>query len=328
MFHWPVLSAAFALSTPPTAVVELSNGDVIRGALIARSETSLVVEHPVLGRMEIPAADVVSVTLEDQGAQQALGRAQDAPAQIPAPPPGEPQPAAPPPPPPKPRWVSHLDFGLSGSAGVTETADLRIAFTTALKEPTQAYTFDASYLVKSSDGDITDNKATTGILADWPLAESRWGLFAQGRYDYDDFQSWKHRISGGGGVTYLLVDINRVDDAGAQVDEFDLIGRLGAGFNKEFGSLDEDIKPELIAGLDLSWQISPRQSLVGSTALYPNLEDLEDFRIVSKLEWRHKIDTFQGMSMVAGLAHEYQREPDPGISPNDLTVYVALGLDF
>ncbi len=250
-----------------------------------------------------------------------------------APPPDAPPAAAgqpaPPAAPPAPPWKSRLDLGFTGSAGVTQETSLRLAFTTEQVTETHRYKFDTSYYLHTAQGDRTDNNATAGILGEWPFPDSRWGTFAQGRYDFDEFQSWEHRITAGGGVTYQFIDKNKVDAAGASTDYLDLIGKLGVGARKEIGSLDEDVKPEGIAGLEFRWFMTQRQRLTAETTFFPNLEEFEDYRIVTKGEWIYKLeDVMDGLNLVAGVAHEYQAQTDPGVDHNDLKVYLSLALEF
>src|SRR5262245_40956707 len=103
----------------------------------------VIIDHPMLGRLTIPASRVKSIKPVPEGPILPRG------AQPPLPPPAP----APEPPPPPPRWESSFDVGFSGSAGNTQNMDLRVAFTSVYKDPTQRYTIDSSYYLRTSNGD-------------------------------------------------------------------------------------------------------------------------------------------------------------------------------
>ena len=166
--------------------VELSSGEVLRGAVIEQTSDTVVLQHELLGRLEIPASAVKEV----RPAPPPEPAAEAPPPQPPAPP------KAPPPvPPPKPRWKSTFSLGMTGSAGVTEDFDLRLGFNTTYTDPRQHYLLQSTYYYDSSLGDKTDNEAYVDFLAAWPFRNSpRWSWFVNPRYDFDEFQSWKHRL--------------------------------------------------------------------------------------------------------------------------------------
>ncbi len=324
----------------PTHELTLSSGEVLLGRLIQRTTDLVVFEHSILGRLEIPAGEVRTIRPWPKEPAP-LPKKKAAPPQTP--PHARPQTAEADVPPPAvtptttptthtapaaPRWKSHVELGFSGTAGVTEDTNLRIALNTELKQDSRSLTFDSSYILSTSRGDRSDNKATAGALAQWNLPASRWSYFAQGRYDFDEFQSWEHRITAGGGVGYLLADVTDLDDAGQPVDVFTLMGRLGFGGRQEFGSLNEVLQPEGIIGADLTWHISQRQRLSTQLTFFPDLDDTGEFRAVTKAQWWLKLDALEGLSFKLGLDFEHQSQTDPDVSPNDVTVYGTLVLDF
>ncbi len=301
-----------ALAAPPTDLIELDSGETLLATVVEQNDDVVVIDHPVLGRLTLPAATVKSIRSVPAGT---------------APPPPAPAAAAVSPPPP--RWESSFDIGFTGSAGNTQNTDLRLALNTAYKDPTQSYLVDASYYIRTSSGDTTDNQATAGFLGDWPINESRWSTFAQGRIDYNEFQSWTERFTGGGGLGYLLIDEDTVDATGATVDALTLMARFGLGFRKEWGSLNDEIAAEGIAGLSTMWRISERQKLIGGAVVYPTIAGPYQFRFTINAEWALSLDDMlEGLQLKLGLAYEYQQEIDPGRDHNDLNVYLAMGVKF
>ncbi len=331
----PIISPLFPYQPPPptphqlrgpTHELTFSTGEVLLGQLIQRTADLVIFEHPILGRLVIPAGAIR--TLRPWPEEPApLSEKKATPVQ--SPPHVTPQAAeSDVPPPAVKRWKSRLELGFSGSAGVTEDTNLRIALNTAFKEDTFKLTIDSRYLLDTSRGDRTDNKFTAGLLSQWDVPASRWSYFAQGRYDFDEFQSWEHRVTAGGGVGYLLTKVTGLDDAGQPIDVLTLTGRLGLGGRKEFGSLNEDLQPEGIIGADLTWHISQRQNLSTQLTYFPDLEDTGEFRAVTKAQWWLKLDGLEGLSFKLGLDFEHQSQTDPGVSSNDLSIYGTLVLDF
>jgi putative salt-induced outer membrane protein YdiY len=164
----------------------------------------------------------------------------------------------------------------------------------------------------------TDNKFTAGVRHDWLNPGQRWFWFVDGRYDFDDFQSWTHRIAGHGGAGYHLLQDEKMT--------LDILG--GAGFRKEFGSENDDIIPEGLLGLDYTWRMTSRQNFVASVRYLPSLTELEDYRTRSSLEWRYVLEQELALTLSAGLLHEYQNVVDPGKDRNDLRVWIGMGLTY
>ncbi len=60
-----------------------------------------------------------------------------------------------------------------------------------------------------------------------------------------------------------------------------LRGRFGAGVSREFGSADDDWKPEADLGIDFEHKISDRQRFEFTTDYYPTWKDFSDYRLVA-----------------------------------------------
>src|SRR5690606_29571895 len=149
---------------------------------------------------------------------------------------------------------SQFDLGFAGSSGNSDTFDGRAAFLTTRETERDRWRIDASYFYGESGGVRTKNDFTAGVLKDWLFPESPWLVFAQGRFDYDEFKTWSYRVSGHGGVGYEFI----------KNDELTLIGRLGAGVSKEWKP-SSDLRPEGLLGAELGWNISERQRLTAHT---------------------------------------------------------------
>jgi hypothetical protein len=68
------------------------------------------------------------------------------------------------------------------------------------------------YRTASADGTTTEKRFTAELFKDWLLPGEDYFYFANGRYDWDDFQDWDSRWSGFGGIGYQFLRIADPDD--------------------------------------------------------------------------------------------------------------------
>ncbi len=308
--------------------IELITGEVLRGEIIQSTADRLVLDHPILGRLEIPRNAVEHVDDLPPVSAESPPTAPTDEAKDDGPPESKPVPPTTPKASSNPRWNSKLELGFVAHEGNTEDANVLLALNSVRDRGYDKYTFDSRYSLRTSRGDRSENKLTAGLLTEWPIPPSRWSYFAQTRYDFDEFQSWETRLTGGGGVGYHLININDFDSNGNAIDIFDLHARAGIGLRREFGSMNERIQPEGILGGNLVWQVTKHQRLAASSTFFPNLEENGEFRVVTNAEWVLSLNTFESLSLKLGLAHEHQSVTDPGIEHDDISIYGAFVLDF
>ena len=218
----------------------------------------------------------------------------------------------------KAEWDTKLNVGLNLAAGNTEQMGLATTIVTTRSTSETLLTLDAGYFYASQDGEDTANRFTSGINNDWLLPDSRWLYFAGGRYDYDDFRSFDHRVSANGGVGYEVI----------KRDTLQLTLRAGGGFFQEYGSDRNEIVPEALLGADLNWEIADNQSFVASTRIFPDLSNSGEFRSFSTAGWKLDIDKDDGLSFSINAIHEYISDVDPGIEKSDLQLFAGLTYDF
>lgn len=285
--------------------ITLTSGDRFSGTVTERSDDAVTLEHR-FGTLVIPTSEISGLTIGDEVIIAAPAAGEAPPAESEAAveegPTGE--------------WKGHVNVNGSGSFGNTDTQGFSVAVTLARETVRETTLIDAGYSYGASNGDRTTNRFTAGIRHDWLLPDSPWFFFAQGRYDYDEFQSWEHRLTAHGGVGYKIVD----------TDTFDFALRGGLGVAQEFNV--DTTRFEALIGADLGWQISERQRFELSTTLYPELTDIGEFRWVTTAAWTVLMDEETNMSFAAGLRNEYQSMVEPGIQHNDLYVFAGLQFDF
>ncbi|MCC6682977.1 MAG: DUF481 domain-containing protein [Phycisphaeraceae bacterium] len=286
-------------------VIELSNGDKINVEVIERTDDHLLVEHPVLGRLTIPvaAAKTVEVAAEPE-------------------PEPEPEKLA------DPRlmgvaflpgWTRHIELGLDGTSGNSDSFNLRAGFAARREDETDRWQINSAFTRSTSEGTTTRNDFYSELIKDWLLPGQKHFYFAQGRYDYDDFQSWRHRAAAAGGVGYQFYD----------TPKFNLLGRVGGGVNESWGGdADDMLTPEALFGLEGWWQWCDTQRLEFKSTFYPALDDLGEFRNLSSLAYVLKLDNAHNLSLKLGLENEYESQVEDGIKHNDFKYFAALVFDF
>jgi len=304
-------------SAASAQTVTLSTGETLTGPITAQTDATITMQHPVLGPLTIPRENITAIVADESPADDAPEAVQPAPVNAPV---AEPEPT---PQVEQPTgffagWSNKLEIGFNVSSGNSDSSDGRIRFTSAKENDYHRWAADAAYYVAYDDGDKTDSDFTVGLLKDWLDPDSKWFWWAKGRYDYDEFESWDHRVTAGGGPGYHLI----------QEDNFTLDLRAGMGLAREWGSDEDDIKPEAQLGAEAAWTIDDRQSIVADTWLYPDLGDLGEYRWTASAAWQMKLDMKRGLALKFGVENEYESEVDPGSENNDLKLFGALVFDF
>jgi hypothetical protein len=305
--------------------LRLRGGDLLRGKIVEVRDGIVHFEHPELGVLSIPfeRIDSYGPVPADTATTTALG---------------EPVVAAPtaesatdmtattattaPPPVGKKEqtgdWETFIGFALAGNFALNEEVTMRANIGAKRVSPRDTTTLEAEYYYRVFNSDVTDNNILAKALQEWNFGESAWLFFAQGQYQYDEFQPWRHRVSLYVGPGYRIV----------RTEAMDLALRLGVGATYENGDVDQ-VEPEVLIAEDWTWRISPRQTLVLNTSIAPNVEDIADYRVQTQFEYRYLIDDAKrGLSLTAGLRDIYLSKPAPDGEGNELRIYAGLRYDF
>lgn len=290
--------------------VRLSTGEVLDVTVVRLTDAAIVATHPVLGRLVLPRAQAELL------GGQASGSGEPSPGNA-----REPEPVATEPvplPPPAVEWKRSISIGLSGTEGNAESASGRVGLDAKRTSPAQDTVLAAGYFYATSDGNRTRNRADAAIRNDWKFGDSRWGLFAQGRVEYDEFQDWDLRLSGSLGPSYQVV----------RTETTSLRGRAGLGLRREFGGESNSLTPEAIFGLDFEHKVSERTVLTAGVEWLPSLAEVPQFRAGGHMGMRTVLDAAAGMSLHAGIADRYDSSPGASVDRNDIEYFVTLGWQF
>ncbi|MBL0871539.1 MAG: DUF481 domain-containing protein, partial [Phycisphaerales bacterium] len=216
-------------------------------------------------------------------------------------------------------WKGTVDLGLNGSSGNSENLSLRgaVGLKRATEDMETAVNF--SYIYATDDGKATKSRAEASIRNDWLLKDSPWGFFAQGKFEFDDFQSWLYRVSAFAGPSYTFI----------KNDDTLLRGRLGFGLSREImRNADNAINPEALAGLDFEHKLNDRTKVFANVDYLPSLKRFTTFRIDSKAGLEILLDKDSGMNFKLGANDRYQSNPGPGAKRNDIDYFATLGWSF
>lgn len=214
-------------------------------------------------------------------------------------------------------WDFDAQVGLNGSTGNTEKVNYRAGINGTRETKKLATSLSLLYSYQKSEGVKTQNRFVAEGTNDWKLEDSKWRVFGNLKYEYDEFQDWDQRYSGFAGVGYELV----------KNDKHTLIGRVGLGGNQTIGGADEEFTPEALLGLDYTWKIKQGQSFKAGTTVFPSLDDLNEFRAINYAEYQIVLAEDSGMVLTTGAEHRH--DSDPGTAKhNELDYYLTLGWRF
>jgi putative salt-induced outer membrane protein YdiY len=320
--RWPVRNFVIATAALSYAdEVTLKGGDVIHGKVIEQNDDGVLLEHEDLGQIRIVSDRIASVLVASDKIA----------------PPDQAEPETGPPAPShlvkEPEfdrlkafsarakengWSSSLDMSLTSETGNTDERSFRVGGKLGREYGNIKFASDLSYYNKESDGENTDDKLTIGLLRDQSFENSDWFFFMMGRYDYDVFESWRHRVGLHLGPGYKLI----------QKPDFWLDLRAGPGVRKEWGSDNTDPKFEGVAGTGFEWKPTARQTYSFSTLFYAALSDFSDNRTRTTFDWDYLLSDEINLSFVLGILHEYQSVVDTGKDKNDTRIHTGVRYKF
>lgn len=307
----------------------LVNGDVLSGRIVEQTQEAVTLEHPVLGKVVIDRDRVQSVGKTPKKHSAELAE-KDLATTPPAKPKADPKKL-------KQRaseaarkdetytmagflreWKSRLTLGLNGASGNTDRQNYRVMFQGTHTEGRDRWDFNSRWVYAFANGRQNQNQFETNLTREWMKGDTPWFFFIKGQYKYDQRRSFQNRTSAFGGGGYTL----------ANTDTLQLNTRLGFGGTYEYGSVNEFTPEALFGGSVVSWKVSERTSFAGESLFYPSLQDGNNYRIESSLEWVYKLDMAAGMSFKLGLENEYDSDARLDNSNNDLKYYGAIVLSF
>jgi len=304
--------------------VVLLNGDKLQGNVISTDQGKVVLQHDVLGLLTLSSGQVTSIIKQGDEKEQANRQASALAPQTQVAPVATTQEMQLTPENKtwfgqfKKNWDSQFEAGASVKTGNTDNANIYLRFKTTTSNEHRKWIIDAAYYRDQSNSELTQNEFFADLRHEWLVKNSPWDIFVKGRYDYDDFESWDYRVNGALGVGYQWI----------KEDHLDVKLHLGVGAVKEFGSLNDDVRPELLVGVNGKWKITENQSFAAASTIFPELADLGQYRLLSSAQWLITLNTRDKVSLKIGVENEYQSQVDLGSKRNDFRLYSALVFKF
>lgn len=288
--------------------VELVTGEKIDGAIIESNDDVVVMEHAVLGRLEI-AADQVKPPDEEKINPGLFGTSFLE------------------------GWTRGASLGWSAASGKSSSQNLNADL--GLNRETDDFRgkFLAKYFYSESDREVEDDQFKARYTHDFLFGKKRPFPFLSPHYTYDSRQDWNHRAGIDAGVGYQFV----------KNDQWDVIGRLGGGISQTLKD-DRDragppgmrdyvgddpirTEPTGLVMLTGAWTYMEGQSLSAGARYEPDFADLPNFRAVGNAEWKIAVGVIEGLGFKIGIdyihdAHETNK------NRNDRKYYANLAYDF
>jgi putative salt-induced outer membrane protein YdiY len=271
----------------------LENGDEINGAIIEWAVDHVVLEHPQLGKMRFELGQLKLDTGEPPspglfGTRFLRG------------------------------WSRHLDLGINGEQSDDDTFSLTFGSKFTYEDEWTRWRFTGRYFYNlTSDGD-NHNNATSDLSRDWLIPESLWFRSVAVRYQFDQFQAWKHRAT-----LFVAPGLHLV-----QTEKHTLDLRVGPAYTREFGRSDAN-KGEAVLALAYDWQIAERHHFSLHNQYFAEIgPDSGDWRNFTTSSWSLRLTERPALSLKAGIQNEYDSNPESGDDKNDLKYLLTLGMDF
>lgn len=210
-------------------------------------------------------------------------------------------------------WDMGFNFGLNGSEGQNNTQSIAAGAYAKRKSELWSLKSKINYNLTSANSIETQNNALLDARVDRKIDNSAWTVYVLNQTLYDEFQPFDLRVSLNTGVGYNWVE----------TENFDLVGRFGAGSSREFGGVDDEWAAEALFGLDYDYRISEKQRLTAKVDYFPEWEDFNQYRVVSDAGWEIDLDQPKNMSLRFTINDRYDSTPN-GVNPNLVNYAVLL----
>ncbi len=210
-------------------------------------------------------------------------------------------------------WEGSFEVGINASTGNSETFSIRAGGDLERETDRHKFKLHAAYSKTDTSGAVTQDNGQFWIRDDLKFGDSPWSTFLKGGIEYDTFRDYDYRLSGNGGLGYKFLDN----------DVTSIAARFGAGASQEIGSLDNDVKPEAVFGIDFKRQLTKRQKLTSTVDYYPTWDDWEDYRMEAEVAWEMLIDAEANLNLKFAVIDRYDSTPGTR-KPNDFDYALLL----
>jgi putative salt-induced outer membrane protein YdiY len=201
-------------------------------------------------------------------------------------------------------WDGSFELGLAGTEGPAETFNFRFGSDLKRKAPSSVLTLDLDYKRDTADGRETASQLFFEARHEWERENTAWNVFAHTSYEYDGFKAYDYLVALDAGISRIFFDTD--------INKFK--GRIGGGVSKKVGIPNDEATPELIFGLDFKHKVSDWQQFKASADYYPSLEDLNEFRLIARVDWELLLDAKSNLSLKIGIIDRYDTTPSTPVN--------------
>jgi len=285
-----LLTLASLSASAGAETYELKNGDKISGEVLSLDDERVVLEHPVFGKVEIPLAEIAPA----KGPRAGLF--------------GTPLLAG---------WTRTFKLGANGERGESETADVLAALDLDYEDDTLRWSVNGRYTFSNAETETTKHNALLELNRAENFADSRWFWLANGRWDWDEFRSWDHRLTILTGLGYELIDR----------ENFTLRAAAGPALTREFGGTDAWLHEAMVSA-QATWKVAENHTIEVKNRFFQAMNENSPYRNLTDATWKWQLSQDPGLSLNLGIENEYESDPLPGVERNDLKYFTSLGIDF
>ena len=308
-----IMSAALLPSAQGDVTVHTVHGDTLRGTAVTTTHGHVYVQHPVFGVLKLAQDEVAGIDAGDEDSSHAplhvgvnsaatQAMAADVLACAEA---DEPTP-----------WTGTLGAAVTASYTTQDTLNLRLHGSLNHADDTGTTTLKGTWYLNTTEGSVTDNDALIRGERQWAMQDPALDVFAQATWQFDQFESWGHRVSPYAGIGWQAIDEDHV--------QLQLKG--GGGGTWEYGS--GMTEPQLLLDADGSLVIGERQRLVGQASIAPNVNAWSDYLATVRLEWQMLLRDDRTVAWSVGVRNIYDATPASGTAANDLKLWTGLNWTF
>ena len=307
-----MLAAGMATSAmaDETVQVVLPGGDRLTGTMVSSDDGTVVIHHAVLGDVSVPASYVATGEQKPTGPQRPDGGSSasevagaDEEAAVESVEPANP-------------WTGSVSLAATASRTSSSTYNIRLGAEAHRKTEEAQFDLTASWYWNQSNGETSDNDILVRGVQEWFIPESRWLMFAQGTWQYDQFEDWAHRVSPYGGVGYRVFDR----------DDLSLTLKGGAGVTWQYRG--NEVDPQLLFEANTDWKIDERQTLSGFASIAPDPVRWENYLATVSIDWKYRLGDETPWAFNLGLRNIYDSNPSGGSTANDFRAYAGLSVEY
>ncbi|MEO1584789.1 MAG: DUF481 domain-containing protein [Planctomycetota bacterium] len=214
-------------------------------------------------------------------------------------------------------WAGSVSIGLYGTEGNSDEFDVRAEADGERDTDEIRTTFLTTYNYSNNNNGVSENEARLEARNDWKFEDPRYFAFAEGQFDYDEFQDWDTRVSVFGGPGYVWVD----------TDKQRFMTRIGAGATREIGGQDNAWRAEGLLAAEYRRQLTERQLFNASAEAYPDLGDSRNWRVQSRATWEVLVDPEVNLTLQIGIENDYDTDPN-GAQRSDTDYFILLSWTY